>query len=122
MIGVSIALYCLLPLILKAYNLSDVTSEMTRQIVIYHDLCAMLIWPLSFSIPNTLRAANDVKATMWIAIASMWIFRIAFSYVLGSWLHMGVFGIWVAMTIDWAFRAVCYVVRYRKGKWEQMEV
>lgn len=122
MIGVSIALYCLLPLILKAYNLSDVTSEMTRQIVIYHDLCVILIWPLSFSIPNTLRAANDVKATMWIAIASMWIFRIAFSYVLGSWLHMGVFGIWVAMTIDWAFRAVCYVVRYRRGKWEQMEV
>lgn len=122
MIGVSIALYCLLPMILKVYNLSDVTSEMTRQIIIYHDLCAILIWPLSFSIPNTLRAANDVKATMWIAIASMWIFRIAFSYVLGEWLHMGVFGIWVAMTIDWAFRALCYVIRYRRGKWEQMAV
>ncbi len=122
MIGVSIGLYLMLPFILKIYNLSDVTSEMTRQIIIYHDLCAILIWPLSFSIPNTLRAANDVKATMWIAIASMWIFRIAFSYVLGEWLHMGVFGIWVAMTIDWAFRAVCYVIRYRKGKWEQMIV
>ena len=120
MIAVNIALYCLLPLILKAYNLSEVTSEMTRQIVIYHDICACLIWPLSFSIPNTLRAADDVKATMWIAIVSMWIFRIAFSYVLGGWLHMGVFGIWGAMTIDWAFRAVCYVIRYRRGTWEKM--
>lgn len=120
MIAVNIAVLCALPFILKAYHLSAVTAQMTRQIIIYHAFFACFIWPLSFSLPNTFRAANDVKITMWIAIVSMWIFRIIFSYILGGWCKMGVLGIWVAMTIDWVFRSVCYVVRYKKGKWEQM--
>ena len=34
----------------------------------------------------------------------MWIFRVIFSYVLGEYLGMGVFGVWVAMIIDWLVR------------------
>lgn len=32
--------------------------------------------------------------------------------------HMGVFGVWVAMTIDWLFRAICFAIRYLRGKWK----
>ena len=41
---------------------------------------------------------------MITSILSMWIWRIGFSYVLGRNLGWGVFGVWVAMTIDWVFR------------------
>lgn len=112
----------LLPLIIQIYHLSDVTAQMTRQILMYHGICACTIWPLSFSLPNTLRASNDVKLTMWISIFSMWIFRIAFSYVLGRYLGWGVFGIWVAMTIDWLFRSICFTIRYCSNGWQKQKI
>ena len=56
---------------------------------------------------------------MIISITSMWIFRIAFSYILGKYLGMGVFGVWVAMVIDWVFRTICFAIRYFRGNWKK---
>lgn len=118
MLLTNILIFFLLPLILRAYNLSDITEEYARQILLYHGTMCIFIWPLSFSIANTLRAANDVKFTMVVSIASMWIFRIGMSYLLGQYFHMGLFGVWVAMTIDWAVRAVLFTARYLGKRWE----
>ena len=68
--------------------------------------------------PNVLRSAGDVRYTMAVSLFSMWVFRILFSFILGRYLHMGVFGVWVAMTIDWAFRAVMFLIRYRSDRWQ----
>ncbi len=113
-------IFILLPMILRVYHLSDLTADTTRHILYFHSISCMLIWPLAFSVPTTLRAAGDAKVTMTISIASMWVFRIIFSYVLGRYFGMGVFGIWVAMVIDWCFRAVCMTIRYHGGKWKLM--
>ena len=78
----------------------------------------MLFWPESFSLPNTLRAANDVHFTMGISVFSMWVFRIIFSYLFVKLFGMGVFGVWIAMTIDWLFRAIVFSIRYIRGKWK----
>ena len=115
---VNLLIFLLLPVILWAYNLSDVTAEMTRKILYFHSISCMIIWPISFSLPSTLRAAGDAAVTMVIALVSMWIFRIVFSYVLGGYLKMGVFGVWVAMVIDWCFRSICMSLRYKSGKWK----
>lgn len=113
-------IFLLLPLILRAYHLSDLTAETTKQILYFHSISCMIIWPMAFSVPSTLRAAGDAKVTMIISIASMWIFRIVFSYILGRYMGLGVFGIWVAMVIDWCFRAVFMMIRYHGGKWKFM--
>jgi len=39
--------------------------------------------------------------------------------ILGVKLEMGILGIWIAMTIDWLFRGICFTVRYVRGKWEK---
>lgn len=109
-----------IPGVVSIYGLSEEASSYATRILIYHSLCVIMIWPLSFSLPNTLRAAADVKFTMVLSIFSMWVFRFGFSVLLGSVFHMGVFGVWVAMTIDWLVRAVCFIFRYRGGKWERM--
>lgn len=111
-----------LPLVLHVYNLSEEATILTERVVIYHAVCAVLIWPESFSLPNTLRAANDVQFCMWVSVLSMWIFRIAFSYVLAKGFHMGLMGVWIAMTIDWLVRAFIFVVRYLRGKWQYREI
>ena len=107
-----------LPLIIKAYHLSDVTAAETIKIMIFHTVSCMTIWPLSFALPNTLRAAGDAQITMWISIASMWLFRIGCSFLLGRYFGLGVFGIWVAMVIDWCVRAIFMVLRYLSGRWK----
>ena len=111
-----------LPWIIRAYHLSDMTAEVTKQIIYFHGICTVFFWPAAFSIPTTFRAAGDAKACMLISILSMWIFRIVFSYILGRYMEMGIFGVWVAMIIDWLFRGVCFGIRYFGGKWKNAAI
>lgn len=115
---INIVIVLLLPAIIRIYNLSPETGELVRKITLYHAVCASLWWAPSFTLPNTLRAANDATFCMIVAILSMWTFRIGFSFLLANTLEMGVFGVWVAMTIDWLVRGIVFSFRYRKDKWE----
>ena len=116
------ALFLILPFILRAYHLSDLTAGVTKQILYFHGISAILIWPVSFILPATFRASGDAKACMYISILSMWIFRIIFSYILGKYMGLGVFGIWVAMVIDWIFRVICFAIRYFRGSWKKKAI
>lgn len=107
-----------LPWILKAYHLSKLTASTTTQIVGFYAICSVLIWPLAFTTPAVFRAAGDARMCMVISVVSMWIFRIIFSYILGQYFGMGVFGVWVAMIIDWVARSVCFLLRFKSGKWK----
>lgn len=118
MAGTVALIFFALPLILKAYNLSDQTAAAATNIIHFHGISAMIIWPLSFALPAAYRAAGDAKACMYTSIVSMWIFRIGFSYLVGKYMGLGVFGVWVAMVIDWVVRAICFVIRYFNGKWK----
>lgn len=109
-----------LPFILSVYNLSDEAAQYANDIILYHAACVVTIWPLSFTLPNTLRAAADVKVTMVLSIISMWVLRFGFSYLLAIEFHMGIFGVWVAMTIDWLVRGIFFVCRYRSGRWQKI--
>ncbi|HBD88941.1 MAG TPA: MATE family efflux transporter [Tyzzerella sp.] len=111
-----------LPGIMHLYNLSDDAMTFTKQIIWYHGICCMLIWPEAFTLPNTLRAASDVKFCMILSIISMWVFRIAFSYIIAVRMGMGVLGVWIAMTIDWAVRAVLFIIRYRGKRWQHKSI
>lgn len=111
-----------LPGIMYLYNLSDDAMTFTKQIIWYHGICCMLIWPEAFTLPNTLRAASDVKFCMILSIISMWVFRIAFSYIIAVRMGMGVLGVWIAMTIDWAVRAVLFIIRYRGKRWQHKSI
>lgn len=118
MVGTVALIFLALPLILKAYNLSDQTAAAATNIIHFHGISAMIIWPLSFALLAAYRAAGDAKACMYTSIVSMWIFRIGFSYLVGKYMGLGVFGVWVAMVIDWVVRAICFIIRYFNGKWK----
>lgn len=104
------------------YSLTPDTAQLAQQLLIYHSICCIFIWPSSFTLPNALRAANDVKYTMTISIISMWVFRIAMSYVLALGFGLGVLGVWIAMTIDWLFRAILFIWRFFNGKWKNRQL
>lgn len=101
--------------IIWLYNLEPATGEIARQLIIMHSFITILIWPLSFVLPNALRAANDVTFTMVASMFSMWTFRILFSYILAKGMNLGVMGVWMAMFIDWGFRSLCFGMRFVRG-------
>ena len=105
--------------ILSLYGLGQETTELAYILVMIHNGMAIFLWPASFVLPNMLRACNDVKFTMVIAIFSMFTFRIGFSYIFGVQMEMGAIGVWMAMVLDWIFRVSCFVGRYIKGGWKK---
>ena len=101
------------------YELSGETMELSIILACIHAGFAMLLWPLSFVLPNALRAANDVKFTMVVSIASMACWRVGFSYIIGVRMGMGAIGVWIAMVVDWVCRVTCFVTRFRSGVWKE---
>ena len=107
------------PLILKFYNLSEETTRLTFAMFRWHALGAVLIWPLSFDLPASLRATGDVRFPMFLSIFSMWVFRFGGAYLLSGPLGFGAVGVWMSMAfLDWGFRALCFSVRWKSGKWK----
>ena len=105
--------------ILSIYGLSKETTDLAYKLIFIHNGSAMILWPLSFVLPNMLRACNDVTFTMIVSIFSMFTFRVALSYVIGVRMGMGAIGVWIAMVIDWIFRTSWFVGRYLRGGWRK---
>lgn len=114
----SIVLFLAMPYLVRLYHLGPEASAMAIEVMRFHNICAIVIWAPSFTLPNTMRSAGDVLWPMAIAIVSMWVFRIGAAYIMTNVFHAGLLGVWIAMVIDWVFRGVCYSVRYKGHKWE----
>lgn len=108
-----------LPQLLGMYTLSEETWQLAWLLVMIHAGSGVLLWPASFVLPNALRAANDVKFTMFISIFSMMTWRLGFSYILCVQMGMGAVGVWIAMVVDWIFRVLCFVLRFATGAWKK---
>ena len=107
----------LTPLILKVYSVSPEALALGLILITIHNGCAIVLWPAAFSLPNILRAANDVRYPMLCSIASMVLIRLAGGYLLAVHFGMGAIGIWIAMVGDWMCRAICFAARLISGKW-----
>ena len=116
--AVSLVMLAGLPLLLGLYEISDATWQLAWLLVVIHLTVGMLIWPASFVLPCALRAANDVKFPMWVSILSMVIWRLGFSYLLAVRMEWGAVGVWIAMVVDWVCRTICFVGRWKSGRWE----
>ena len=112
----------LLPLILPLYNVSAETKHLILVIVIIHNAFAALVQPFSSPLSAGLRAAGDVKFTMWSSIFATVVCRTILSFILGLWLNMGVVGIALAMGLDWCIKGALDIIRWRSGKWKQFKV
>lgn len=99
-------------------SLTPETVKLTYTLVMMHCGVGIFLWPLSFTLPNALRAASDVKYTMRVGVASMILVRIALSWVLCVHFQWGAVGVWTAMILDWVVRISFFVPRALSGKWK----
>lgn len=115
---VNVIIFMLASNIAGWYNLSELGTKYAVDIIRYHSICCVILWPASFTIPQILRAAGDVKYTLTINVISMWVFRIGMAYLFAAVTDLGVLGVWIAMTIDWLVRSIFNIFRFRSDKWE----
>lgn len=103
-------------------GLSRESAEIVVKMMLLITVVKPFVWPLAFTPSNALRAAGDVKFSMLVSAGSMWIFRVVLCVVLIRYLGFGVLGVWIAMFVDWADRAVWFTIRFVRGKWMRMHV
>ena len=104
------------------FNLSPEAQAMALDIMVWFNIVSLFVWPSSFTLPNILRAAGDARFTMTVSIVSMWAFRVGFCYLCVLAFHGGLLAIWMGMYLDWAFRSLCFFVRFVRGKWLEQQV
>lgn len=67
------------------------------------------------------QGANNTKFPMYLTAFGMWAIRTLLVYLLGIQLGWGLAGVWIAIGVDIAFRAVVLVIQFRRDKWMALE-
>ncbi|MCD7844832.1 MAG: hypothetical protein LUG57_03085 [Oscillospiraceae bacterium] len=116
-LGTSVLLSVTVPGIVRFTALSAAGATLACQLIWFSSVMKIFTWPCAFTLPNSLRAAGDVSYTMWVSGISMWVFRVALSWFLCRATPIGLWGVWVGWCADWLFREICFIARYRSGKW-----
>lgn len=110
------------PVVLKGYAISEEAARLVVVLILIHNLFNAMFYPLSGALANGLRAAGDVKFTMYVSISSTIGCRVLFSVIFAIWLQMGVVGVAFAMCLDWGIRAFLFWRRFQGGKWKSFQV
>ena len=71
---------------------------------------------------GALRGAGDTKTPMKAALVGPLAVRLTACWILAYWLQMGLIGIWIGSTLDWAVRAAWLWYAFKKGKWKTITV
>lgn len=76
-----------------------------------------LFWILSFIPAYGMRAAGDVKFSMLISTATMWLCRVSLCVFLVKAFGFGPMAVWIGMFTDWGIRGIIFTLRFRSRKW-----
>ena len=98
-------------------GMEPAAADMTVKLVYVICIFKPIAWSLSFTPAYGMRAAGDVRYSMLLSSATMWICRVAVAVVLIRALHFGPLGVWIGMFADWTLRAIFYTRRFFSGKW-----
>lgn len=118
----NIVILAITPVFLQLYSLEEQTKRLVFLLVLIHNVFNALAFPFSGALSNGLRAAGDVKFTMYISIISTVVVRMILSYIFGVTLQWGVIGIAAAMCCDWLFKMIVFIRRLNSGRWKQYHV
>lgn len=114
---VAIVVVPLVPSMLRMYAPEPAEFQKAYELMMLYAVGAPLLIGVGFVYAGGLRAAGDAKYTSITALLSMWLFRVVLGYVLGIVLKMDIFGVWLAMILEWGVRGFFFYRRFRGTKW-----
>ena len=119
---ISALIYIFMESMVGLFNLSSQAHSQAKIFLRIHCISMAIGWPLSFALPNALRAAGDARYVMLIATISMWTVRVSAAYLFTFVLKLGPLGVWLAMSADFLVRGSLYLQRWLSGKWRSKKV
>lgn len=113
------SIYLLRNQLVHLYEFDAETLKVCAYYTGMHALFALgSMYSFAFAPVAGFRAAGDVRYAAGLAISSMFIFRVALSYLLNYLFpSLGLMCVIIGAGVDWGFRSVMNVIRYRSGKW-----
>lgn len=78
------------------------------------------MFALVFIFIGALRGAGDTKSAMLVNSASILLFRLPGTYLMGFVFGWGIAGVWMATVLDWTGRALGSYLIFRKGVWKKI--
>ena len=115
----NLVIFLFTPVLMYFFSVSEETKRLVMQLVLVHNVCNALAFPFADPYGKGLRAAGDVKYTMYCSLVTTLGVRLVFSILFGITLHMGVMGIAYAMCLDWISRGILFYLRFQSGKWKE---
>lgn len=117
-----ILVYIAARLVTVLAGMSEESTALCMQMILAITIVKPLLWVPSFTPPNGLRAAGDVRFSMITATLTMWLCRVALSIFLMRVVKTGPIGVWYGMFADWGVRGVIFTIRFVRGKWLRFKV
>ena len=110
------------PLITRLAGMDADSAAQVFRLVVLIACAKPAIWALGFTPAYGMRAAGDVRYSMIVSSAVMWIMRVGLCWYLCRHAGFGVIGVWIAMFSDWTCRAILFTIRFVRRKWLLHEV
>ena len=102
---------------INAYNLSEETQTIARQLMWSISLIIVFQATNSIMTKGVLRGGGDTKTLMVADNIFLWVASVPLGVLAGLVLHLPAFWIYFALKIDQVLKAIWCVIRLRSGKW-----
>ena len=109
--------YPMMDILLTQYQTTAEISQMTKMLLICSLPSLLLFWPMSMTLPSTLRAASDSLYPTIVSLTVLWTVSIGIGYILAIHVGLGLWGVWIANWSSWLTRSVAFLIRFRSKKW-----
>ena len=76
----------------------------------------------SAALAGGLRGAGDTRAVLAIYMSSAWLLRLPLAFLFALPLGMGAQGAWLGSVVDNSVRGIAMWLRFRRGKWKDIQV
>lgn len=113
----SVLFFPLLPLLLGQYHPTAEAYALAEKLLICSFPSLLLFWPMSNTLPSTLRAASDTLYPSVLSLVVLWTVTIGLGYLLAIPAGLGLWGVWAATWVSWAVRCFGFYFRFRGRKW-----
>jgi len=75
-----------------------------------------------FTLAGALRGAGDSRFPLYASVLGLYAIRLPMALVLGFFTPLGVYGVWLSLSLEYYFRAAFIEWRFRKGAWKDIDV
>lgn len=115
-------IFAVTPLIVHFSAISPEAKSVVIKLVLINNIFNGIAYPFAGPLGNGLRAAGDVKFTMIWSISLTIGARLLFSAIFGMWMHMGVIGVAIGMSIDLVIRGAIFIWLQKSQKWTKFRL